>query len=443
ISYGSDLNDIPIQDEALWGRFTFGRRDDDGAKIGRVTGGGSGLVASMGWSWGLDTAQRLTSAFVGVGSLEEDDPTGSFEEFGFGYGNGDQLDWMTQGSSGRTGFTSGESGRVKTREGYDGEFAYDRTGRRVDDDRFTYRWDWRGRLREVTVKDEWPAGDPLDPGAAPIVPIYAGHQICYKYDTFGRLLERIHWAPLDDDDERPFIERRVFVWEGNTLLTETAYGDPERDINMRWRKTYIPGPTGLDDAVQVRVEIFFGDPAMADTVYSYVRDEMGTVIAIIEETEGLPGVELPLLARYNYAPYGEFHIELGPELRQAQFDTALTSIETESGTVDQVITDQQTAAPGAFLVTMSFPLEQASFAAGIELWERPTASGDWQIVLDGEYVLAPAAGHPEQLVIMALSGWQRASTYRLTLDEQLVDVAGRSFVGNSQFEWSVPESTVD
>ncbi|MCP4684685.1 MAG: hypothetical protein GY867_04475, partial [bacterium] len=115
VSYGSDLGHYPVQDEDLWGRFVIGRRNEDGAKIGRVVEGGSGLVTGLGWSWGLDKAERLTSAFAGVGSFEEEDATGSFEEFGFGYGGLDQLEWMTQGSSGRVGFTSGEYGRIKTR----------------------------------------------------------------------------------------------------------------------------------------------------------------------------------------------------------------------------------------------------------------------------------------------------------------------------------------
>ncbi len=213
IDYGAGAGATPtrLAEDSTWGGFAFGWRGNeaepsDGAKIGRVVTG-PGLTDGMGWSWNLDTALRLVDAHAGPGSFEMNDPAGSVETTSFGY---------------------------------------DSTGRRTSDDRFSYRWDWRGRLYEVTVAPD--AGTPYD-----------GHQVRYEYDALGRLLYRVHLG-TEDGSARPFIEYRAYLWEGNGLLAEAGYGsndgtwdDPVTDLFLRWRKTYVPGPSGLDDAVQVRV----------------------------------------------------------------------------------------------------------------------------------------------------------------------------------------------
>ena len=156
--------------------------------------------------------------------------------------------------------------------------------------------------------------------ARPEVTPWAGHQVRYDYDAAGRLTQRWHYGRLPDgetdDAQRPFIEKRTFVWEGQALAAEAAWGNPQETI-FRWRKTYVPGPSGLDDAVQVVVE-----DGVAGTVrtYTLLRDEMGTVVGVVAEDEGSDPARPPVPVRYRYTPYGEAHAESGPELLRARFD---------------------------------------------------------------------------------------------------------------------------
>jgi RHS repeat-associated protein len=285
MTYGAGDAGPTVEPATAWGAFGFGWRGTagdprDGAKIGRqVIEDGAGILDSMGWSWGLDNSLRLRTAHAGEGSLEEDDEAGSIESFDYGYGEGDELENMVRSSAAPVTFEAGESGRIASRNGV--AFGYDGAGRRTTDDRFSYRWDWRGRLYEVTVASD--AGTPYD-----------GHQVRYEYDAVGRLLYRVHLGEEGVGGNRSFIEYRSYLWEGNGLLAEAGYGsndgtwdDPETDLFLRWRKTYVPGASGLDDAVQVRVEIEEpADTSYPDTVYSYLRDELGTVMALVEEPYG-------------------------------------------------------------------------------------------------------------------------------------------------------------
>jgi hypothetical protein len=114
----------------------------------------------------------------------------------------------------------GTTGRIEARKiGFGGEeipFAYDDAGRRVEDNRFVYQWDWRGQLATVVVKESWPSVDP--DSSEPITPTVNGyevasHKLVLTYDAVGRLFERLHLGALpdgaeDDDANRPFIERR-------------------------------------------------------------------------------------------------------------------------------------------------------------------------------------------------------------------------------------------
>jgi RHS repeat-associated protein len=304
MTYGSGegkLTSSSLAPERTWGSFGFGWRGTegdhlDGAKVGRVVANDTaGLLTGTGWSWGLDTALRLQTAFAGMGSYEHADELGSSETFRYGYGEGDQLESIVRESRGqRSGFEHGANGRITSRDGY--PFGYDAVGRRTEDDRYTYRWDWRSRLYEVTVKEEWPDGE-----GGTITPTYAGHTISYDYDAAGRLLSRVH-----SDADGAIFEKRVFIWEGNTLLSEAAYKDTS-ETELRWRKTYMPGTSGLDDQVQVVVETFPSDPAEEpqNRVYSYIRDELGTVLAVLEEIPGAdPDIQPEPIVRYLYDPYG-------------------------------------------------------------------------------------------------------------------------------------------
>jgi hypothetical protein len=75
----------------------------------------------------------------------------------------------------------------------------------------------------------------------------------------------------------------------------------------------VPGLSGLDDATQVVVE----NPGPGTTrLYTYLRDELGSVVGLIAEDESPSGAEgaPPLPVRYVYSPYGEAMAETGPEL---------------------------------------------------------------------------------------------------------------------------------
>ena len=91
---------------------------------------------------------------------------------------------------------------------------------------------------------------------------------------------------------------------------------------MRWRRTYVPGPTGLDDPPQVVVEIFQPGSPFSGTArtYTYLRDEQGTVVGLVAEDEGSDPQAPPVPVRYRYTPYGEAHAESRPELLRARFD---------------------------------------------------------------------------------------------------------------------------
>jgi hypothetical protein len=169
------------------------------------------------------------------------------------------------------GIETGAYGRITKRNGI--PFSYDSAGRRTEDDRFDYKWNWRGELVEVTVKETWPDGQESP---------FAGHQVRYRYDAQGRLHSRSHYGPLEGQGGRLLQEKRVYVWEGQSLLVEAAYAD-EGELSMLWRKTYIPGPSGLDDAVQVKVDNEAAPGIAGSRLYTYLRDELGTVIGVVGE----------------------------------------------------------------------------------------------------------------------------------------------------------------
>jgi len=199
-------------------------------------------------------------------------------------------------------FEYGPYGRITSRN--EVPFSYDASGRRAEDDRYKYTWDWRSRLYVVTVKDEWPGED-----GDIITPAYAGHRVQYEYDALGRLLWRKHFGA-----DGGLAERRDFIWEQQCLVAEIAFTDESRTA-LRWRKTYVAGPSGLDDQVQVHVESFpSSDPEEPiDKVFTYLRDKTGTVIALIEEVPGADPAQPPsAVVRYLYTPYGEVTAMGGP-----------------------------------------------------------------------------------------------------------------------------------
>ena len=177
----------------------------------------------------------------------------------------------------------------------------------------------------------------------------------------------------------------------------------------------MPGP-GLDDAPAVRVEIFEpADTPYPDATYAFLRDELGTVVGVVEDGSSPdPG----LLVRYLYTPYGEAHAEAGPELRRLLFDNDRTTVDT----YEQTIADPATHAAGALLLGLSLPADPATIAAGIVLTDDTAGT----VLAQGtDYVAVPIPDQPETVALLPLEGWVRGHSYRVTLTAGLADTAGR------------------
>ncbi|HWN41061.1 MAG TPA: polymorphic toxin-type HINT domain-containing protein [Thermoanaerobaculia bacterium] len=432
----SPVNAAP---QTPWGSFGFGWRGNEGAaadgtKTGRKVLGLSApsadLFAGMGWAFGYDAGVRLSFAASGAGDLSGGlAPGADADVFRFNYGTGDELARIVREATGQIAeLETGDYGRILARNG--APFSYDGVGRRLEDDRFVYRWDWRDQLVSVTVKDTWPDADgDGEPDATP----WAGHQVRYEYDAAGRMTHRWHTGKLPeeetDDALRPFLEKRVFVWEGDSLAAEAAYGNAEETI-FRWRKTYVPGPSGLDDAVQVVVE----DVAGTARTYTLLRDEMGTVVGLVAEDEGNDPARPPVPARYHYTPYGEAHVETGPELERARFDGDVR----QAGTVTQTVADERAVAGGAMVLDWSLELDGATLPGNLVV-ERLVLGLGW-LAMEPADVAVETASADARLLVLARNGWQRGTSYRVRLTGDLQDELGRRFGRTESLEWRVPEA---
>lgn len=449
--------------QTAWGGFGFGWRGNegnlsDGAKLGRsvlaVPPQQPNVFAGLGWAWSYDAGVRLKHATAGAGDIDgRGPPAGEGDEsYDFGYGQGDELERIVREATGRVAeLETGEYGRIVSRNGR--AFAYDGVGRRLEDDRFVYRWSWRGELVSVTVKASWPDED--GDGNGEVTP-WAGHQLRYDYDATGRLTHRWLYGklptPASDDSQRPFIEKRVFVWEGDGLAAEAAFGNAEETV-LRWRKTYVPGPSGLDDAVQVVVEIGDQPSPYANSTHTYtlLRDELGTVIGLVAEDEGSDPAKPPVPVRYRYTPYGEGHAESGPELLRARFAADATTVDISGTEVTQHVADDAAAAAGAMVLDWSLPLAAGTLPAGLHVERLVTGSG-WVQVDAGELAIGPqpssagtigSGGTLPRLLVMARSGWARGSSYRVRLSSGLADEVGRAFAGTKSLEWRIPEASTN
>jgi len=96
---------------------------------------------------------------------------------------------------------------------------------------------------------------------------------------------------------------------------------------------------GLDDAPLVRIEKDLQGSPTTKT-YALIRDEMGTVMGVAEEQgSGTPH----LLARYLYAPYGQRHTELGPELEA--LEARLQGLQAHQAVVGDIERHHRAVAP--------------------------------------------------------------------------------------------------
>ena len=173
----------------------------------------------------------------------------------------------------------------------------------------------------------------------------AGTQsVAYGCDGTGRLLARTTLGPIphgEQDGDRPFVAERAFVWDGQRLTAEAGLNFQDQPV---WRQQYAPGQRGLDDAPVVRLETDL-QGATSTKTYALIRDEMGSVLAVAEERTGQ---QPNFIARYRYAPYGQRHTELGPELVKIEFDATVTRV----GTTSQTPTANQTVAGALRLGTL-------------------------------------------------------------------------------------------
>jgi len=243
-----------------------------------------------------------------------------------------------------------------------------------------------------------------------------GHRIVYEYDALGRLLARTHWGARPegarDDAQRPFLAQRLFTWDGDTLLAEAGRNFAGELI---WRQLYLPGGQGVDASPLVRVEKDLQASPSTET-YAILRDDMGTVIGIAEEREGA----LQLVARVLYTPYGEAHLERGPELVAIRFDEAVT----QAGGEQQKPVPGESVA-GALAIQTTIALDPKTFATGlgIEVWDPVRMA--WRAPPAGAFVVAAASDASEVLHILPLAGWPKGGSFRITLRPQLADGFGR------------------
>ena len=393
-----------------WGEVAVTHRPGDSYMTGR-TAPANGLFGHQDFSFTPDGRLRLTSARAST-----------LEGFALTYGSADELLRTSLESGGdlRT-LTAGPSGRIASRGGV--AYAYDAAGERTEDDRFLYTWTWRGELSALQVKDQWP---PKASGDAPVVSPFAGDKLFFEYDALGRLTARVHKGRLaqstDPDSSRPFISRREYLWNGPVLLSEV---EKDGQGALRWRRTLVPGPTGLDDAVQMRVEDFGSGTTPVLRDFSFVRDELGTVLGLVDEKAQEPSRGPPVVARYLYTPFGEAHVETGPELLSAAFDSTLTSL---NGTPQNAPVPQQTVAGGViFHFTLS--LDPGTLAGGVSIERWNLSEGSWEAVPSGTFLLGLDQSDARNLLAVPLDCWAKTTRYRIRLTPTLKDELARAFQG--------------
>ena len=185
------------------------------------------------------------------------------------------------------------------------------------------------------------------------------------------------------------------------------------------------------------------DPSAAvagKRLYTYVRDEMGTVVALVAEEEP-SGPDAPAVpVRYLYTPYGEAHAELGPELRRVVFDNDVGAVQTPAGEVEQTVADATTTSGGALRLRFSAPLDESTLATGIVV--EALAGGVWTAVPGAVVAADPEV--PGDVLALAPEGWTRGTSYRVAPTSALRDRFGRAWQGTGErLEWRVPEHDPD
>ncbi len=138
------------------------------------------------------------------------------------YGPADEFTQIVDTNAGTSELpTSGPEGRLEKKGTT--TYTYDLEGRRIENARFLYTWDFRSRLVRAESRQAATQGEVVD----------------YAYDALGRLLTRTHRGALPsgslDETKRPFKAQRGYLWDGDTLLDFGAPGYNARPATFRSR----------------------------------------------------------------------------------------------------------------------------------------------------------------------------------------------------------------
>jgi len=175
------------------------------------------------------------------------------------------------------------------------------------------------------------------------------------------------------------------------------------------------------------------------------NDEMGTVLALVNDSDSTNPAKPVTPVRYLYTPYGEAHAEVAPEVLGVKFatkinDVPVTAITDLLGTVrTQTVADATTAAGGMFRVVLSLPAESATLGAALSV-ETSTTKDVWSPVAESQYAIGQKPDRPEEIDVLPLSGWNRGASYRVTLAASLTDKVGRAMGSEKSFDWPIPGS---
>lgn len=222
-------------------------------------------------------------------------------------------------------------------------------------------------------------------------------------------------------DDAPVPAARHAIWDTDTLVAEMALESTGVPL---WKATHLPGPGGLDDTVVLRLDTNLLSTAATAHV-ALVRDEMGSVIALARDDPD--GGAPRLVARVLYTPYGEAHLELGPEPLAATYDPAITTLDNQQQQIQPPAQpgDPVTAAPGGVWLRTTSALDPASVAAGLSLVKWNQDLGLWEIVPPTAYV-AKVEPVTVSLRLMPLAGWTSGARYEVRYSTALTDPSGRA-----------------
>ncbi|MGV8042085.1 MAG: RHS repeat-associated core domain-containing protein [Thermoanaerobaculaceae bacterium] len=222
-------------------------------------------------------------------------------------------------------------------------------------------------------------------------------------------------------DDAPVPAARHAIWDTDTLVAEMALESTGVPL---WKATHLPGPGGLDDTVVLRLDTNLLSTAATAHV-ALVRDEMGSVIALARDDPD--GGAPRLVARVLYTPYGEAHLETGPEPLEAKYDPAITTLDNQQQQIQLPAQpgDPVTAAPGGVWLRTTSALDPASVAAGLSLVMWNQDLGLWEIVPPTAYV-AKVEPVTVSLRLMPLAGWTFGARYEVRYSTALTDPSGRA-----------------